>query len=402
MRHASKLWDKMHLKPIRLKQRLAESGRSVIWLAEELTRKGYKISRVTMWGVINKQYETSEHNRLKALVEEILTANNISKSGIWQTLPGAEWRMRQFRPRKRRFDSSRDATSYVSTGLNNLKEEEMNYTRKDLDDEVLRHFGLESDPFGDIVNYTDVWVSPRYKIIERQIYDTVKRHSIMAVVGDVGAGKSTLLRYVLTKMTREKIGKIIFLDRQDRKQMNGASITSAIVMQLGGKQIPRNGIQRDSLARKLLEDSISMGFNPLLVIDEAHDLKEEVLIGLKRIWDSGMLFKTLAILLVGQGDNGSVFDLKNTLENNPFIREFSERCLLVEMGNLNGSMAQYLDFRFKKAGGDVHKVFSDKALHILAKRAEAPQLANNIAVRAMQHAYRDGKTQVAPEHVAGA
>ena len=115
-----------------------------------------------------------------------------------------------------------------------------------------------------------------------------------------------------------------------------------------------------------------------------------------------MIFKLLSIILVGQGGTDSKnisYELKDRLENNPFIREFAERCYVIDMGNLNGSMAQYLEFRFKKGGGDVKKVFSDKALHVLAKRADVPQLANNIAIRAMNQACKDGKFQVAPEHV---
>ena len=278
----------------------------------------------------------------------------------------------------------------------------MNYTKSYIDDEVLSHFGLESDPFYDIIDFTDVWVSPRLKVIERRVYDTIQRHGIMAIIGDIGAGKTTFLRYVLSKLLKEKNIKIIYPDRMDRKQLVGSALTQAVITQLGGQRIPRSGVERDAIAKRLLEENVRMGTNPVLVLDEAHDLREEAYIALKRLWDSGMIFKLLSIILVGQGGTDSKnisYELKDRLENNPFIREFAERCYVIDMGNLNGSMAQYLEFRFKKGGGDVKKVFSDKALHVLAKRADVPKLANNIAIRAMNQAYKDGKFQVAPEHV---
>ncbi len=410
MRHESVLWDKLPTKPLRLKQRLAEAGRPMKWLAEEVTKKGYKISRITIWGVINKQYETSEHDKLKRLIEEVLAEHKIATTGIWQYLEGAEYKMKKISCQKSfrhriQNRSGRPRQNNIRVRKNIQEDSQVNYTKTYLDDEVLRHFGLGGDPFFDVIDFTDIWISPRLKVVERRVYDTIRRHGIMALVGDIGAGKTTFLRYVLTKMMKEKNIKIIYPDRMDRRMLNGSALTQAVITQLGGQRIPRSAVERDAMAKRLLEENVRMGSNPVVILDEAHDLNEESYIALKRLWDSGMIFKLLSIILVGQGGVDSTntpYELMDRLQNNPFIREFSERCYVIDLGNLNGSMAQYLDFRFKKVAGDVHKVFSDKALHILAKRAEVPQLANNIAVRAMQNAYRDGKTQVTPEHVAEA
>lgn len=394
---------------------LAEAGMSQGWLTGELVKKGHKISRATMWCVINKQYQTEDFDRLKKLIEDILTSNKITTADIWNTLPGAEKKMRKitakssfrYRIKSPQYHRGRMIINQEKETRNykTHKEGEMNYTKTFLDDDVLQHFGLEGDPFFDIVDFTDVWISPRIKVIERRVYDTIRRHGIMAIIGEIGAGKTTFLRYILAKMLKEKNIKMIYPDRMDRKSLNGAALTQAIITQLGGQKIPRSGVERDALAKRLLEENVRMGSNPVLILDEAHDLREEAYIALKRVWDSGMIFKLVSIILVGQGGTDAQnisYELKDRLENNPFIREFSERCYVVDLGSLNGSMIQYLDFRFKKVNGDAKKVFSDKALHILSKRADVPQLANNIAVRAMMAAYRDGKTQVTPEHVAEA
>ena len=410
MRHGAKVWDDLEIKPLRLKQRLAESGYSHGWLAQEITKKGYKASRTLVWAVLNKQYQPTDYQKLQEYIEQILTENKIATAGIWNELPGGECRMRQYRPQnsyKKRIGSNRRNRSHGSSsnglnGLNKKEKEEMNYTKSYLDDDVLRHFGLENDPFFDIMDFMDIWVSPRIKVVERRVYDTIRRHGIMAIVGDIGAGKTTFLRYVLTKMLKEKNIKIIYPDRMDRKELNGASLTQSVITQLGGQRIPRSAVERDALARKLLEENVRMGSNPVLILDEAHDLREEAYIALKRLWDSGMIFKLLSIILVGQGGFDSTntpYELMDRLQNNPFIREFAERCYVVDMGSLTGSMAQYLDFRFKKIGGDIHKVFSDKSLAMLSKRADVPQLANNIAIRAMANAFRDGKRQVEEGHI---
>ncbi len=401
MRHTSKMWDDSPTRPLRLKHRLAEAGRSMAWLAAEVTKKGYKVSRITIWGVINKQYRTPSFDKLRMLIEEVLTEHQVSIQGIWNYLAGAEYRMYQIRPHGFRRRMNRGNLKSEIRNHKSQKEEEMNYTKSYLDEDVLRHFGLESDPFYDVLYFTDIWLSPRLKVVERRVHDTIRRHGIMAIVGDIGAGKTTFLRYVLTKTLKEKTIKIIYPDRMDRKQLNGSALTQAVITQLGGQRIPRSAVERDALAKRLLEENVKMGSNPVLILD----VQEEAYIALKRIWDSGMIFKLLSIILVGQGgvdSKNTPYELMDRLQNNPYIREFAERCYVVDIGSLNGSMAQYLDFRFRKAGGDVHKIFGDKALAMLGKRADVPQLANNIAVRAMNNAWKDGKRQVELQHVAEA
>ncbi len=392
MRKRSKAWDELKTNPIHLKQRLAEAGKSIKWLAEEVTKRGYKISRVTMWCVVNKQYRPKkDFERLKTLIEKVLKENHISTRGIWSKLPDGEKMMHKIRVLPRMEE-------YPKKEVN-----EVNYTRMFLDEEVLKHFGLKEDPFFDTSDFTDIWLSPRHKVLERRVYETIKRHGIMALVGPIGAGKTTFLRYLLGKFTQDKTIKVIYPDRLDRARLSGASLTQGIIKELGGGRIPRSGVERDALARSLLEENARSGIHPVLVLDEAHDLKEEAFIALKRLWDSGMLFRCLAILLVGQGGidkYGNSYGLLGKLEHNPWIREFAERCYTVDMGDLNGSMRSYLEYRFKRAGGDVGRVFEDKALAILTKKADVPQLVNNICIRAMVAAYRDGRLRVTAEHIA--
>ncbi len=391
MRGKSKVWDEMPNRPIALKQRLADAGRSMKWLADEVVKRGYKISRVTIWCVINKDYRTKKFERLKTLIEEILQENGISTRGIWSKLPDGEKMMRKIRPLPH-------TEEYQNKEVN-----EVNYTRMFLDEEVLQHFGLQEDPFFDTGDFTEIWLSPRHKVIERRVYDTIKRHGIMAIVGPIGAGKTTFLRYLLGKLTHDKNIKVVYPDRLDRKQLLGSSLTQGIIRELGGVRIPRSGVERDAVARRLLEENVRSGIHQVLVLDEAHDLKEEAFIALKRLWDSGMLFRCLSILLVGQGGidkYGNSYGLLGKLEYNPWIREFAERCYTVDMGDLNGSMRSYLEYRFKRVGGEVDRVFEAKALNLLTTKADVPQLVNNICIRAMIAAYRDGRQKVMPEHIA--
>lgn len=278
----------------------------------------------------------------------------------------------------------------------------MNFTKEYLSEEELRHFSLQADPFFDLEDYQDIYKSPQLKVVERKFFETIKRHGIMAIVGEVGSGKSTLLRHILGRMMKDRSIRLIMPDAIDRERLCGSNITQAVISQMGASKVPRFAVERDRLAKRMLEESVRAGSDPVLVIDEAHDLKPEAIIGLKRLWDSGMIFKLLSIIILGQGgeDNRGAWGLKGSLLFHGSLKEFAERCYLVDLGTMNGSMADYLDWRFSRAGAKVRKIFSDDALKMLIKKAPQPQAANNVAMRAMKLAFRDGSLTVTKDHVA--
>lgn len=399
MRGHSELWDEKATTPLVLKRRLQEGRIDQARLAKLIkNKKGQPVSRSLICGAINHNYLPPDIPDFKGQVEEALEKVGVSTQGIWELDDKWQKGWGQ-KPRGTKTGRpSRESKQRTKAG----GDEEMNITRDYLDDAELRHFGLEEDPFYEIHDFSDIYLSPQLKVVERRFYDTVKRHGIMAIVGDIGAGKSTLLRYILTKMMREKGIRPIVPDDMDREKLTGRGLTSAIISTLGAGHSPRSAVDKDRLAKKLLEESIKNGVNPVLIIDEAHDLKDQVIVALKRIWDSGLIFRLLAIVIVGQGgtdSKGYSWGLKDTLENSPTIREFAERCYVTDIGVMNGHMADYLSYRFKKAGADAKKVFSDDALKALSKKAEVPNRAHNIAVRAMRAAYQDGQGRVSMEHI---
>lgn len=395
MRSNTTAWELPH-EPIRLKNRIAEAGKSQADIVKLiLNKKGQPISRSLLNAVCKRGYLPTDVPDFKTQVETALTSLNIAVSGIWDPIGGTAKTNK--RPKRQTIAGGATAKGSTRGG-----DGDMNWTREFLTEEEIQHFGLADDPFYEIDDFNDIYMSPQLKVVERRFMDTVKRHGIMAITGDVGAGKSTLLRHILTKLIRDKKIRAIVPDDMDREKLTGRGLTSAIISSLGAGHSPRSAVDRDRLAKMLLEQAIGQGASPVLIIDEAHDLKDQVIIALKRIWDSGLIFKLISIVIVGQGgkdENGHSWGLTDVLENNPFIREFAERCYLVDIGVLNGSMGDYLAFRFKKAGADVHKIFNDDALKLLSKKAQVPNRAHNIAVRAMRAAYKDGQTKVSIHHV---
>jgi type II secretory pathway predicted ATPase ExeA len=279
----------------------------------------------------------------------------------------------------------------------------MNKTKATLEPEHLRHFSLSDDPFFDLADHREIWLNNHLEYVKHLIQRTAENRGMMVLTGDYGAGKSTLLRHVLGEMIAGGKAEIIMPDRLDRRAMHGDMLTLAIVDQLGGgMRIPRSVLQRDRLAKRLLTTAMERGEHPLLVIDEAHDLRTELFVALKRLWDSGLIFREIGILLVGTGGKdagGRSWGLRWEIEGNPDIREFAERAHLVDLGRLAATLPEYLAWRFRKVGAALDEVFAPGAVEVLTEQAQTPQLVGIYAVGAMREAYLDGALKVSADHV---
>lgn len=388
MRHEAKVWE-MKSRPIRLKDRLLDAGIRQVELAKELN-----LSRALINTVCERGYLPPSIDDFKEKVENFLRARKIACAGIWQMEP---------EPRRGKMPRRMGNAGFRMRDEKQKEvKSEMNFTKEYLTEEELRHFSLQGDPFFDLDDYQDIYKSPQLKVVERKFLETIKRHGIMAIVGEVGSGKSTLLRHILGRIMKDRSIRLIMPDAIDRERLCGSNIIQAVISQMGASKVPRFAVERDRLAKRMLEESVRAGSDPVLVIDEAHDLKPEAIIGLKRLWDSGMIFKLLSVIILGQGgeDSRGLFGLKSHLLFDRELKEFAERCYLVDLGTMNGSMADYLDWRFSKMGAKVRKIFSDDALKMLIKKAPQPQAANNVAMRAMKLAFRDGSLTVTKDHVA--
>lgn len=388
----------------RLKQYVREMGGDAAF-ASRMQRAGYACSR----SLINV---TCNHGTLpkrdapafKATVNAVLLEAGYSPSVAWRqktNTPAASGpaKKRSGRRATRSVDKRRSTTEHQRHGESNMS----NKTKETLGPEHLRHFGLKADPFFPLLDHRSIWMPERLQRIQHLIEMTALHQGMLVLTGDYGAGKSTLLRHVLRSMVADRRYHVIMPDRLDRKAMRGDMLAVSILdhMCAPGTRIPRSAGQRDKLARNLLTRAIQRGESPVLVIDEAHDLSEEIFIALKRLWDSGLIFRNLAIVLAGAGGVdrfGKPWGLRWEIEGNTTLKEFAERTQLVDLGRLAEGMPEYLAWRFQSVDASVGTVFEAQAIEILAERGETPLLTDNLAIRAIREAYLDGALKVGAEH----
>lgn len=363
-----------------------------------LRDEGYECSRTQINLTCNKGLlPKKKPEAYQSTINKVLVAHGYDPERAWQpinirVINGAN-------PTKKRPIDQKPSENNTQRGNPNM----MNKTKEYLEPEHLRHFCLQDDPFFDSGDHQKIWLNPRLQRVKQLIEITAKSHGMMVITGDYGAGKSTLLRNVLGGMLADGKTQIIMPDRLDRPAMKGDMLTMAVITQLSGNQkIPNSAIKRDQLAKSLLVKAVQRGERPFLVIDEAHDLKTELFIALKRLWDSGLIFRNIGILLVGAGGKGSdgrPWGLRWDVEGNPDIREFSERTRLVDLARLNEDLPDYLSWRFGNVGKSIDDVIDADAVTLLCEKARTAQLLGNITVSAMREAYLDGALKVTVDHV---
>ena len=267
-------------------------------------------------------------------------------------------------------------------------------SRTYLDDPTLKHFGLASDPFADPETPEEIWFSPALRQIEKRFLAAIRDRQIVVLVGSPGAGKSTLLRRLHGLLLSQTSARLLCPATVDRRKLTAAALGQAIVRDLTGKSTASLSAEaRGELLRRALTDAQEQNQRPVLVIDEGHHLTPSALLAIKQLWDSNLMYRQLGILLVGQ------HPLRELLEQDVTVREVTERSVVLALPDLGASTADYLRWRWTRAGGNDEATFEKGAYAALASKAATPLSLNNLVTAVLCYTAEQGDTQVTAAHV---
>lgn len=243
------------------------------------------------------------------------------------------------------------------------QEEVMLLRKQTLTPAAKKHFALFRAPFADdLQTHEDVFLTDDVRYVRETLWHTARHGGFVAVVGESGAGKSTLRRDLIDRIARENQQVVVIepyvlgMESNDAtgKTLKASHIAEAIIAAAS----PLEGVKRSSEARfrqvhRVLKDGARSGMKYLLIIEEAHGLPTATLKHLKRFFELEDGFKKLlGIVLIGQPE------LRMKLsEQNHEVREVVQRCEVVELMPLDGQLAEYLAFKFQRAG----KLFGEVA-----------------------------------------
>jgi len=194
-------------------------------------------------------------------------------------------------------------------------------------------------------------------------------HAGLAAIltGPTGVGKSSLLRLFLARLPVNRYQTLLV----QQTPMEASSLLRLLVRTLNEKP----GFGRDRLFTQILNKTQAAERSTLLLIDEAHLLKEAALTDLRLLLCAGLdEAPHLRLLLCGQDD------LLQTLSRQSLADLLNRVTVRIHLAPLSKDQTVcYLDYRLKTVGGS-DKLFGDDAKARLHDYAGGiPRLLNNLA-----------------------
>lgn len=345
---------------IRLGRMLANKGLSqasvVEWLRDhcELKISTATLNLIIKHGEWPKKNQDDIHNGLvRYAIENSLVAETQSHL-IFLRDPsekpitaGAKWRA-LYKARTYQEQFEEDLNGRL---INPLPEPEM------LSQQARMFFNLFQDPFeNEIYSMDQVFMGKSHRYAVEHMIQAARMGSMLCVYAECGAGKTTLRRVFNEKVNAEHPNiRIIEPARIDRSRIGANTISESIMRELQVNKKAKSSEERDAIIRDVLTQSYKAGNRHVLVIDEAHDLPDEVIKQLKRIWELADGFtKFIGIILIGQNE------MEKKLKNH-FIREFTYRTTQIVIQPLGHELKDYLSLKLRSVNIQPDTMLCDDA-----------------------------------------
>jgi len=230
--------------------------------------------------------------------------------------------------------------------------------------------------------------------IVKELKVAIKQGQMVALSGIVGCGKTTTLKAIQQELNKEKEVLVSKSLSVEKGQVNLGTLILALFYDLVTEKdfkIPTQPERRE----RMLQALIKKRQKPIaLFVDEAHDLHNKTLIGLKRLIEvvqdgDGIL----SIILAGHPK------LKNDLRR-PAMEEIGSRTTVFNLEGIQGQKTEYINWLLDKClkkGVKRADVITDDALAQLAERLTTPlQIEQHLGL-AFDEGYHIGQKPVETE-----
>ncbi len=255
------------------------------------------------------------------------------------------------------------------------------------------HFKLRKNPFAMTPDPNALFATAAHRdALAGLTYAVLDHKGFVVLTGDSGTGKTTVLSRMMRFMPPDRAVFSLVLN----PSLDASEFLEAALLDFGLDDIPASKVHRLLLLQRLLTAAQADGKTCVLVVDEAHKLSIEVLEEIRLLTNfENSERKLLQIILSGQTE------LRELL-NRDDLRQLKQRIAL-RFGLLplaRAEVADYIAFRWMKAGGERQPPFTPDAMDLIAAGSSGiPRLINSLCDNALVLAYGAGDGVVTAQHV---
>lgn len=257
-----------------------------------------------------------------------------------------------------------------------------------------KHFGLAKNPFDKDLAPEDFFASAAARELEVRLNYLLELRGIGLITGDVGCGKTSICRKVVSVL-HAGTWRVCYVPNSTGSVMD---LYKSVAWELGLRtERNRAGLYRairEEVSRLCLESRI----RPLLIIDEAHHLRAEVIEDLRLLTNYEMDSKNrLCLILIGQTElrRRLALSVHEALAQRIVVRHHLPALSRDELPD-------YLRHLLRLAGTEL-PLFEPPALEALfAATSGLPRKLNLLAHHALNAAALSRAKSVAAEHVQAA
>ena len=222
-------------------------------------------------------------------------------------------------------------------------------------------------------------------------YGILEEKGFIVVTGEAGTGKTTLLSRLLRMIPGARTAFSLVLN----PTLSPEEFLESALADFGIEEIPNSKMHRLLKLQQFLTTARSSGKICVLVADEAHKLSSEVLEEIRLLTNfENAERKLLQIVLAGQTELRNIL---NTEELRQLKQRIAVRCELRPLSN--AEVAEYMYFRWARAGGADEPPFDEDAIDIIACASRGiPRVINALCDGALILIYATGDSSVTAAH----
>jgi general secretion pathway protein A len=251
----------------------------------------------------------------------------------------------------------------------------------------LEYYGLTEPPFNITPNPRFLFYSAKHReAFNHLLYGIRERKGFVQLTGEVGTGKSTLCRAMLDELGNEFATALILNPVLDSDQL-----MKAVAMEFGLNVKGFDRLETVAAINLFLLHQVEHGRDAVLIIDEAHDLTDELLEQVRLLSNLETDDrKLLQIVLMGQPE------LRVRL-NNPRLRQLRQRITVrYHLRPLRRQeLGQYVQHRLQVSGANGAPYFTGPALwRIHLYSGGIPRLINALCDKCLLAGYVQQRDRV--------